>query len=143
MIYISRLDVSYQPPFRLKCFVRNKQLIQNFIYQLETQIDISATSGTGETNSTDDNDVKGGLMSRNGFIAMGSPRWGAVLFGKADAPYKLSAVLMNPFVANVGDYAAIMGNTGGDTRVEFGTRLDHSIWYTSRNFNKFEYDVLF
>jgi len=24
-----------------------------------------------------------------------------------------------------------MGNTGGDNRVEFGTRLDHSVWYES------------
>ncbi len=24
-----------------------------------------------------------------------------------------------------------MGNSGGDNRVEFGTRLDHSIWYES------------
>ena len=31
----------------------------NFVYQLETQLDISATSGIGETNSTEDNAVKG------------------------------------------------------------------------------------
>jgi len=115
----------------------------NFIYQLETQIDISSTSGSSETNSTQDNAVKGGLTSRNSFIGLGSPAWGAVLFGKTDAPYKLSTTRLNPFVAMVGDYAAIMGNTGGDTRVEFGTRLDHSIWYTSKKLNGFEADVLF
>jgi predicted porin len=115
----------------------------NFIYQLETQIDISSTSGSSETNSTQDNAVKGGLTSRNSFIGLGSASWGAVLFGKTDAPYKLSTTRMNPFVAMIGDYAAIMGNTGGDTRVEFGTRLDHSIWYTSKKLNGFEADVLF
>jgi hypothetical protein len=31
----------------------------------------------------------------------------------------------------LGDYAVVMGNSGGDNRVEFGTRLDHSIWYES------------
>jgi len=111
----------------------------NFIYQLETQIDISSTSGSSETNSTQDNAVKGGLTSRNSFIGLGSASWGAVLFGKTDAPYKLSTTRMNPFVAMIGDYAAIMG----DTRVEFGTRLDHSIWYTSKKLNGFEADVLF
>jgi hypothetical protein len=50
---------------------------------------------------------------------------------------------LNPFVAMIGDYAAIMGNTGGDTRVEFGTRLDHSIWYTSSKFDGFEFSALF
>jgi predicted porin len=115
----------------------------NFVYQLETQLDISATSGSGETNSTDDNVVKGGLTSRNSFIGLGSPRWGAVLFGKTDAPYKLSTARLNPFVGMIGDYAAIMGNTGGDTRVEFGTRLDHSVWFTSRKYNGFELNALY
>ncbi len=115
----------------------------NFVYQLETQLDISATSGVGETNSTDDNDVKGGLTSRNSYIGLGSPRFGALVFGKTDAPYKLSTARMNPFVAMVGDYAAIMGNTGGDTRVEFGTRLDHSLWYTSPKLHNFEFSLLF
>ena len=40
---------------------------------------------------------------------------------------------MNAFSGMIGDYGAIMGNTGGDNRVEFGTRLDHAIWYESPN----------
>ena len=115
----------------------------NFVYQLETQLDISATSGSSETNSTQDNAVKGALTSRNSFIGLGSPKLGALVFGKTDAPYKLSTARRNPFVATIGDYAAIMGNTGGDTRVEFGTRLDHSLWYTSPKFHGFELDALF
>jgi len=115
----------------------------NFIYQLETQLDISATSGSAETNSTADNVVKGGLTSRNSFVGLGSPRWGAVLFGKTDAPYKLSTARLNPFIGMIGDYAALMGNTGGDTRVEFGTRLDHSLWFTSRKYKGFELDALY
>ncbi len=115
----------------------------NFVYQLETQLDISATSGISETNSSQDNSVKGALTSRNSFIGLGSPKWGAVVFEKTDAPYKLSTTRFNPFYATIGDYAAIMGNTGGDNRVEFSTRLDHSIWFTSSNIHGFEFAALF
>ncbi len=103
----------------------------SLIYQLETQIDISSSSGTAETNSNQSNVVKGGLTSRNSYIGLASPSWGAVMIGKTDAPYKQSTARMNPFIGMVGDYGAIMGNTGGDNRVEFGTRLDHSLWYES------------
>ena len=51
---------------------------------------------------------------------------------------------MNPFSGMLGDYAVVMGNTGGDNRVEFGTRIDHSIWYESPKIgNVFSFDVLF
>ena len=103
----------------------------NFVYQLETQIDVSATSGTNGSNSNTSDVVKGGLTSRNSFIGFASPAWGAVKIGKTDAPYKLSTNVMNAFSGMIGDYGAIMGNTGGDNRVEFGTRLDHAIWYES------------
>jgi predicted porin len=102
-----------------------------FVYQLETQIDISAQSGTAETNSNQSNVVKGGLTSRNTYLGLSQPDWGAILIGKTDAPYKVSTQRMNPFLGMLGDYGVIMGNTGGDNRVEFGTRLDHSIWYES------------
>jgi hypothetical protein len=36
-----------------------------------------------------------------------------------------------------------MGNTGGDNRVEFGTRLDHSIWYESPTLAGLQWNVLF
>jgi predicted porin len=115
----------------------------NFIYQLETQIDISATSGISESNSAESNTVKGGLTSRNSYIGLGSVKGGAFLFGKTDAPYKQSTSRMDPFFAMIGDYAVIMGNTGGDNRVEFGTRLDHSLWYVSPTMRGFEADVLY
>ena len=31
----------------------------------------------------------------------------------------------------VGDMSVVMGNTGGDNRTEFATRLDHSFWWNS------------
>jgi predicted porin len=113
-----------------------------FVYQLETQIDVSASSGTAETNSNTSNVVKGGLTSRNSFIGLASPSWGAVKIGKTDAPYKNSTQLMNPFSGMWGDYAVIMGNSGGDNRVEFGTRLDHALWYESPVFHGLQFNAL-
>jgi predicted porin len=126
----------------IRGFQNLKGLPFKFIYQLETQFDIAATSGTSETNSSESNVVKGGLTSRNSYIGISSARWGALMFGKTDAPYKNSTSKMNPFYAMIGDYQVIMGNTGGDNRVEFGTRLDHSIWYQSPKWHGFVIDAL-
>ena len=114
----------------------------NFVWQLETQIDISATSGTTNTNSNTSDLVKGGLTSRNSFIGLASSSWGAFKIGKTDAPYKTSTTNMNPFSGMLGDYSVIMGNTGGDNRVEFGTRLDHALWYESPNMGGFTVNAL-
>jgi predicted porin len=51
--------------------------------------------------------------------------------------------MMNPFSGMLGDYSVIMGNTGGDNRVEFGTRLDHSIWYESPTLGGFKFAALY
>jgi len=101
-----------------------------FLYQLETQIDIAASSGLSESSSNKSDVVKGGLTSRNTFLGFSTP-FGAIKVGKTDAPYKTSTARFNPFSGMIGDYQVVMGNTGGDNRVEFGTRLDHSIWYES------------
>jgi predicted porin/outer membrane murein-binding lipoprotein Lpp len=114
----------------------------HFVYQLETQIDVSAASGTAATNSNTSAVVKGGLTSRNSFIGLASPQWGAFKVGKTDAPYKVSTSSLNPFSGMWGDYSVIMGNTGGDNRVEFGTRLDHSIWYESPGLSGFNFAAL-
>ena len=114
-----------------------------FVYQLETQIDITATSGIGESNSNESNAVKGALTSRNSFIGISTPDWGSLKVGKTDAPYKNSTAMMNPFSGMLGDYAVVMGNTGGDNRVEFGTRLDHSIWWDSPNWGGLTFSALF
>jgi predicted porin len=114
----------------------------SFIYQLETQLDISATSGTSNSNSAQDSTVKGALTSRNSFIGVASPTWGALKIGKTDAPYKTSTARMNPFSGTFGDYSIIMGNTGGDNRVEFGTRLDHAIWYESPSYHGWSFNAL-
>src|SRR5215468_4970264 len=70
--------------------------ILSFVYQLETQIDIAASSGLSESNSNKSDVVKGGLTSRNSFLGFSTP-WGSIKIGKTDAPYKLSTnPRMNP-----------------------------------------------
>jgi predicted porin len=115
----------------------------NFVYQFEAGVDISVTPGDRQTNSNLSNSVNGALFSRNSYIGIASSQWGAIKIGKTDAPYKNSTAAFNPFVGTWGDYAVIMGNSGGDNRVEFGTRLSHSVWYESPNFGGFQFNVLF
>ena len=79
-----------------------------FLYQLETQIDVSATSGVAATNSNSSNVVKGGLTSRNSFIGIGSDAMGAFKIGKTDAPYKTSTARMNPFSGMLGASNAML-----------------------------------
>jgi predicted porin len=114
-----------------------------FVYQLETELIIAASSGLSESNSNKSDVVKGGLTSRNTFIGFSTP-WGSLKFGKTDTPYKLSTnPRMNPFSGMIGDYSVVMGNTGGDNRVEFGSRLDNSIWYESPKIYGLSLAVLF
>jgi predicted porin len=124
-------------------FQRLPDMEANFLYQLELGFDISATPGLKETNSNLSNTVNGTLFNRNTYIGLGSGEWGAVKIGKTDAPYKTSTSAFNPFSGQIGDYGVIMGNTGGDNRVEFGTRLDHAIWYESPTLGGFQFNALF
>jgi len=115
----------------------------NFIYQLETSINISAAPGLHESNSQEQDTVDGTLFTRNSYLGLGMVKYGALLFGKTDPPYKQSTARMNPFNGMEGDYGVIMGNTGGDNRVEFGYRLDHSIWYSSPKLRGYQFNAFF
>jgi len=112
------------------------------VFQIETQVDVSATPGPSLSSSSSDASVKGALVSRNSFLGVAGG-WGALKLGKTDAPYKLSTARMDPFSATVGDYNSIMGNTGGDNRAEFDTRLSHAAWYESPNMGGFRVNALF
>jgi predicted porin len=115
----------------------------NFIFQLETSVNISTAPGLHESNSQEQDTVDGTLFTRNSYIGLGKVKWGALLVGKTDPPYKQSTSRMNPFNGMEGDYGVIMGNTGGDNRVEFGYRLDHSIWYTSPRLRGYQFNAFF
>jgi predicted porin len=116
------------------------------VFQAETQIDVAATPGPSPVNQASqgntDNKVLGALGSRNSFLGIAGG-FGAFKLGKTDAPYKLSTSRMDPFSATVGDYNSIMGNSGGDNRAEFDTRLSHAAWYESPKMGAFSFNVLF
>src|SRR5256885_7372445 len=116
------------------------------VFQVETQVDVSATPGPSPVNQASegntDNKVLGRLGSRHSFPGVAG-NFGALKLGKTDAPYKLSTARMDPFSATVGDYNSIIGNSGGDNRAEFDTRLSHAIWYESNKMGAFSYSVLF
>jgi predicted porin len=115
----------------------------NFVYQLEVGYDISATPGLKQTNSQISDNVNGALFNRNTWVGFASPEFGAIKIGKTYAPYETSTGGFNPFAGQIGDMRVVMGNTGGDNRVEFGTRLDHSIWYESPTIGGFQWNFLF
>ncbi len=115
----------------------------NFVYQAEAGFDISASPGLRETNSNLSQNVNGALFSRNTYIGLSSPEYGAIKIGKTTGPYQNSTAAFNPFAGQIGDYAVVMGNTGGDNRVEFGTRLSHALWYESPAIAGFQLNALF
>jgi hypothetical protein len=119
----------------------------DFIFQIETQPSLTASPGLYTSYTQQSNVVKAALGYGDNFVGIGSADphgWGKLKFGDTYSPYKKSTDRMNPFSGMLGDYAVIMGNTGGDNRVEFGTRLGQSIWYESPQFFKvFSFDVLF
>jgi predicted porin len=114
-----------------------------FVYQLEAGFDVSAFPGNRQTNSNLSNQVNGALFSRNSYIGMANPAIGAIKIGKEDTPYKSSTAAFNPFSGEWGDYSVIMGNTGGDNRVEFGYRASHAVWYESPNMGGFQWNLLY
>jgi predicted porin len=115
------------------------------VFQAETQIDVAATPGPSPVNQASqgnvDNKVLGALGSRNSFLGIAGG-FGAFKLGKTDAPYKLSTARMDPFSASVGDYNSIMGNSGGDNRAEFDTRLSHAMWYESPKWSGASFSAL-
>jgi predicted porin len=116
------------------------------VFQAETQIDVAATPGPSPVSQASpgnvDNKVLGALGSRNSFLGIAG-NFGAFKLGKTDAPYKLSTARMDPFSASVGDYNSIMGNSGGDNRAEFDTRLSHAMWYESPKWSGASFSALF
>ncbi len=116
----------------------------DFIYQLEVQPSITAAPGATTGYTSQSNVNKASIGYGDSFVGLSNNDWGKLKFGTTYTPYKRSTDRMNPFSGMLGDYGVIMGNTGGDNRVEFGSRIDHSMWYESPKFGGlFSFDVLF
>src|ERR1700690_4279937 len=116
----------------------------DFIYQIETQPAITSSPGLATSYTAQSDVTKAGIGYGDSFVGLSNNTWGKLKIGTTYAPYKKSTDRMNPFSGMLGDYTVVMGNTGGDNRVEFGTRLDHSIWYESPKFiaGTFSFDAL-
>jgi predicted porin len=116
----------------------------DFIYQIEVQPQITNAPGVSSGYTSQSNVTKGGIGYGDSFVGLSSNAWGKIKAGTTYSPYKKSTDRMNPFSGMLGDYSVVMGNSGGDNRVEFGTRIDHSIWYESPKFGGvFSFDALF
>jgi predicted porin len=102
-----------------------------FIYQVEANFALTSSPGATTSYTAQSNTTKTGLGFGNSFIGFTNKQYGSIKVGTTYAPYKTSTDRMNPFSGMPGDYAVVMGNSGGDNRVEFGTRLEHSIWFES------------
>jgi predicted porin len=115
----------------------------NFVYQLEVGFNVSNQPGLRQSNAQISDDVNGALFNRNTYIGFASPEYGALKIGKTTTPYGRSTGGFNPFAGEIGSMNVIMGNTGGDNRVEFDTRLNNSIWYESPTIGGFQFNALF
>lgn len=93
------------------------------VFQLETEVSFAGIPG-----STSDMQCRFCMGSRDSFVGI-QGRFGAVKIGKEDAPYKKASSPLDPFIYTIGDNRSLMGNSGGDNRAEFATRLSHSVWY--------------
>jgi predicted porin len=115
----------------------------DFIYQIETQPAITSSPGLNTSQYQQSNVTKAGIGYGDTFVGLAGNSWGKFKIGTTYSPYKKSTDRMNPFSGMLGDYGVIMGNSGGDNRVEFGTRLDHSIWFESPKYGDvFSFDAL-
>jgi hypothetical protein len=114
-----------------------------FLWQIQTNIALTAIAGTGETNSTVSNGVTGALSTGTTYLGFGNAGYGSLKIGKTYAPYDISTQVFNPFRGMLGSMGVIMGNTGGDNRIEFGSLLEHSLWYESLNYNGLSFSALF
>ena len=104
----------------------------DFIYQVSTAIDMAAAPGLQDTWTKSSNTVQGASVWAIPTWASETVGLGTLKFGTMFLPYKTSTDRLNPFAGQLGDYSTIMGNTGGDNRIEFGTRADHVVGCTTR-----------
>ena len=103
-------------------------------YQISTAFDLVAAPGLQNTWTKQSNTVLGAIGLGDTYIGFAKKNWGRVRFGEMYMPYKTSTDRLNPFSGQLGNYSTVMGNTGGDNRVEFGTRMDHVVSYQSPTF---------
>jgi predicted porin len=115
----------------------------DFIYQVSTSLNMVAAPGLQNTWTKSSNTVQGAIGLGDTYLGFQGHSWGKLKFGELYMPYKTSTDRLNPFGSSLGNYAAIMGNTGGDNRVEFGTRSDDVVLYNSPTWRGFSFDAAY
>jgi hypothetical protein len=115
----------------------------DFIYQVSTALDLAAAPGLNNTWTKSSNVVTGAIGLGDTFVGFKNRDWGTVKIGTFFGPYKTSTDRLNPFAGELGNYSVVMGNTGGDNRVEFGTRFDHALMYNSPVMEGFSFDLMY
>ncbi|HEX4389376.1 MAG TPA: porin [Steroidobacteraceae bacterium] len=113
----------------------------DFIYQVSTSIDMAAAPGLNNTWTKSSNTVQGALGLGDTFIGLRNKELGTLKFGTMYTPYKTATDRLNPFPGMLGNYSVVIGNTGGDNRIEFGTRMDHVVAYSSPNLGPVSFDL--
>ncbi len=115
----------------------------DFIYQVSTAINMAAAPGLQDTYTQQSNKVMGAIGLGDTFLGFQNPSWGKIKFGEMYMPYKVSTDRLNPFGTGLGNYAVVMGNSGGDNRIEFGTRGDDVVYYSSPTWAGISFDVAY
>ena len=115
----------------------------DFIYQVSTAFSVNSAPGLQDTWTKSSNTVQGAIGLGDTYLGLRNHVWGQIRFGELFMPYKTATDRLNPFAGQLGDYSVVMGNTGGDNRVEFGTRMDHAIIYSSPTWSGFSFDAAY
>ena len=115
----------------------------DLIYQVATSIDMAAAPGLRNTWTKSSNTVEGAIGLGDTYMGFQAHKWGKLKLGEMYMPYKTATDRLNPFSGQLGNYSVVMGNTGGDNRIEFGTRMDHVIEYDSPTWGGFSFNAAY
>jgi predicted porin len=115
----------------------------DFIYQVSTALNLVAAPGLQNTWTKSSNTVQGAIGLGDTWLGFQGKSWGKIKFGEMYLPYKTATDRLNPFSGHLGNYSTVMGNTGGDNRVEFGTRADDVVSYSSPTWKGLSFDVAY
>jgi len=131
-------NIGYRGTHKIK-----SDLDLEFIYQVSTAINMVAAPGLQNTWTKSSNTVQGGVGLGDTWLGFQGKSWGKVKIGQMYMPYKTSTDRLNPFAGGLGNYSVVMGNTGGDNRIEFGTRGDDVLLYNSPTWRGFSFDAAY
>jgi len=88
----------------------------------------SVTTSGGLVTGTKTTDVNT-ISFRNTFVGLRSEKWGTLLAGTYDTPYKISTGKLDPFVESMADYNSIISSVNG--KVNFDLRFKDVVAYLS------------